>query len=75
MDKFNEEGKLLTDVYRERQADLEFDKMAQAEIEEKLREQGIANSFGTKKRGRFFWKRFSLVGFKIWKLKTPKLPY
>jgi len=54
MDKFNEEGKLLTDVYRERQADLEFDKMAQAEIEEKLREQGIANSFGTKKRGRFF---------------------
>ena len=54
MDKFNEEGKLLTDVFRERQADLEFDKMAQAEIEEKLREQGIANSFGTKKRGRFF---------------------
>ena len=54
MDKFNEEGKLLTDVFRERQADIEFDKMAQAEIEEKLREQGIANSFGTKKRGRFF---------------------
>ena len=56
MEKYREDDALLTDVYRSRQADIEFDKMAQAEIEEKLREQGMSRSgLGAKpKRGRFF---------------------
>jgi len=59
MEKFREEDDtdaLLTDVYRSRQADIEFDKMAQAEIEEKLREQGMSRGAvgAAKKRGRFF---------------------
>ena len=53
IEKYQEEGKLLTEVFRERQADVEFDRLEQAEIEEKLREHGMTN-FAPRKKGRFF---------------------
>ena len=43
----------MTEVFRERQADVEFDRLEQAEIEEKLREHGMTN-FAPRKKGRFF---------------------
>ena len=56
IDKYREEGKFITDVFRERQADDEFERLEQAELEKELREKGVnlGGSSYTKKRGRFF---------------------